>query len=880
MFSEVSADPTAGLVADPRPAGKRLPGVGITAAIFTLCLTITLVFLYLPELTRRQHYFMQDHCYYFQPLTHYIAERLRNGELPLWNPYLYCGMSQIAVPSPGVLYLPTWLFALCDYSQGIAVNMVLHQTVAGLGAFLLIASFGWGLAPAAVCALAFSMCGYMFSLVTNYTLPADAAWLPLLLWSNRAIVQASQAQARTKVYGLTFVAGVLLYLLVACGRPEVSIPGAVLVGLWILAHAKAAIKCGALKWQLSGIVMGALLCAPVLLPVVEWVQLSPRSTGLNLTQVLMWSTNWYDWLCLIAIRPLGDLQILGASMLRLVATRSLFLPFVSSNYIGPIVATLAIWGLTDKTWRWRWITGALIAASVVMCVGEFWPIAPWLVTHIPFLAVFRYPIKWIIFTILFVAICAARGVYSLERLEVGRFSAILTWLGWTVGTAVAAAMLWFVSEGRHWIVGKTNLYPTAERPIAYALLWACGIGFATCLVQWLTYKKLIGPRIASATVVVATAANLIFCAATTAQLTVPYDFFGHKQELAVQWQKLHERYAGSGRLAALTWDPLAMPGMYRDAKKGATMTTSFYQYARELLLPNTNVAAHVPMTFGYEAAETKFYRQLFFDAIHKSNIALQIRIDGKAEDVTGDLPLYRVCQATGTEFVSSQTYKGAWSVHELDPQYFSKEYENHEINARMYRVKDPMPRAYFTQYWDWIDKQSDVAADVLDAYNSGFDPACDLYVNRTETSGTKASDKVDPFAPQLPLPPQTPPVEPNEFDVAPTAVYPVTITVDKPEHVSLSVKTRVPGFVVLADHFYPGWQALVDGVPRPIYKANLESRAVYVPKGAHLIEFNFEPESLKIGLLICALGGAFGAVLLGCALAPITWAALKRTAGQ
>jgi uncharacterized membrane protein YfhO len=86
--------------------------------------------------------------------------------------------------------------------------------------------------------------------------------------------------------------------------------------------------------------------------------------------------------------------------------------------------------------------------------------------------------------------------------------------------------------------------------------------------------------------------------------------------------------------------------------------------------------------------------------------------------------------------------------------------------------------------------------------------------------------------------------------------------------------------VVLTDHFYPGWQALVDGVPRPIYKANLESRAVYIPKGAHLIEFNFEPESLKIGFLLCALGCAFAVLLLVCALAPMTWSAIRRTAGQ
>ena len=43
----------------------------------------------------------------------------RQGRLPLWNPYLYCGMSQLAVPSPGMFYPPTACFFL-PFSRGTA----------------------------------------------------------------------------------------------------------------------------------------------------------------------------------------------------------------------------------------------------------------------------------------------------------------------------------------------------------------------------------------------------------------------------------------------------------------------------------------------------------------------------------------------------------------------------------------------------------------------------------------------------------------------------------------------------------------------------------------------------------------------------------------
>src|SRR5262245_23395036 len=41
-----------------------------------------------------------------------IGEMIRNGLLPLWNPYIFCGMPLLASIQPGALYPPTWLFAI------------------------------------------------------------------------------------------------------------------------------------------------------------------------------------------------------------------------------------------------------------------------------------------------------------------------------------------------------------------------------------------------------------------------------------------------------------------------------------------------------------------------------------------------------------------------------------------------------------------------------------------------------------------------------------------------------------------------------------------------------------------------------------------------
>jgi len=59
-----------------------------------------------------------------------------------------------------------------------------------------------------------------------------------------------------------------------------------------------------------------------------------------------------------------------------------------------------------------------------------------------------------------------------------------------------------------------------------------------------------------------------------------------------------------------------------------------------------------------------------------------------------------------------------------------------------------------------------------------------------------------------------------------------------------------PAYVVLADNFYAGWQATIDGEKTPIYRANSVSRAVQVPAGTHTIQFTFLPLDFLFGAMV------------------------------
>lgn len=84
------------------------------------------------------------------------------------------------------------------------------------------------------------------------------------------------------------------------------------------------------------------------------------------------------------------------------------------------------------------------------------------------------------------------------------------------------------------------------------------------------------------------------------------------------------------------------------------------------------------------------------------------------------------------------------------------------------------------------------------------------------------------------------------------------------ESLTIAVETDQAGYLVLADAYYPGWQATLNEQPAPIERANYAFRAVYVPAGQHLVRFEFDPWTWKVGLALSGLTGlALGLWLAG-----------------
>lgn len=199
---------------------------GVWTIVLGLAALAGLIFYYGPLLSCSADVYCSDLTFYFEPFSKFIGENARKGILALWNPMLYAGMSQIATPSPGMFYPPSWFMFLLPFSCGLAWYMLFHQTLMGAGAYLLLRDLRFSRASSIFASSVLALCAYNFSFLRNFTLPGSMAWFPIALYFTRKIDARRAWHSFGWMLGLAFCTSMLVYV----GRPEVGVPELLLIG--------------------------------------------------------------------------------------------------------------------------------------------------------------------------------------------------------------------------------------------------------------------------------------------------------------------------------------------------------------------------------------------------------------------------------------------------------------------------------------------------------------------------------------------------------------------------------------------------------------------------------------------------------------------------
>jgi len=192
-----------------------------------------------------------------------IGEMIRNGQLPLWNPYIFCGMPLLAAIQPGALYPPAWLFAI--FSPKAAMNWMVITTyhIALIGAYLYARRIGCNRAGSMIAGIAFAFGGYMTAHLGHTNRIAAAAWLP---WIALAVEELYlNLRWRWVALGASFIA-----LQILAGEPQMTCYTIIVAGSYGLfsltlreeRERRGRFLFGAVAMSVCGVLLSAIQLLP------------------------------------------------------------------------------------------------------------------------------------------------------------------------------------------------------------------------------------------------------------------------------------------------------------------------------------------------------------------------------------------------------------------------------------------------------------------------------------------------------------------------------------------------------------------------------------------------------------------------------------------
>lgn len=202
------------------------------------------------------------------PLVSVVVEALKEGRIPLWEPYTYAGYPLHADIAAQLFYPPAWLAFLFGAIREEAIFywlewlIALHLMLAGAGAYMLLRRLSCRRGTALFGATAFQLGCFFSSQPQHLGAVSGAAWMPfawlgVVLLADRFTLRRFALFAA--ILAMIFLAGFPAVTLVAYGTTAI-----VAAGLAVLRKAPRL-----LLTVFGAFVLAGLLCAVQLVPTLE-----------------------------------------------------------------------------------------------------------------------------------------------------------------------------------------------------------------------------------------------------------------------------------------------------------------------------------------------------------------------------------------------------------------------------------------------------------------------------------------------------------------------------------------------------------------------------------------------------------------------------------
>lgn len=762
-------------------------------------------------------YFRGDILTQFLPYYTALTDRIKDGDLPGWNPTLFSGMPLAGDPISGWGYLPViGSFLLFNPLTAYKLSVLFHIGAATIATYLFARSLRMGPVGAAAAGIAFLLSPhYHYSQCCTARMQLGP-WIPIGLLSIEWALRSERAWVRMLCWVST---GFVIWQMIAGYFGKGMYYGVLLLGAYLAYRTLIDPPTPQADWlaRLANVVLnsamvlgfGAGFSAMVLLPRLDFLNNANLKGGT------------YEVVAPGAVDPPAWSAGRALSII--------FDPARPTYFIGAATVALAFAGVVLAGRRFAAPFFAIFSLAVVILTMRTTPLHHLMYLLPRFKVIHEHePQRILVVLNIGPAMLAGAAITALEQ----RLLSLRKMIAAAAASVIGALLITLIVR---WDDRSLNSALIKASVLIAAILLA-----ATLIAPALTGKARARMPLALSVVLVLV---LLFNLDRGRLRAATED--GWKTESPNELALAYSDQEGTGGAGAFLRERLEVEGPFRyfgynsaflsledDAMKDNYRSQWPDILAADLLLDNRALALGLQDIQGYNPVQEMNYLT-FINALngqiqeyHETNIL--------PSGLTSPLlPLLNVryviipLEASGADF-------------DLLTSKYSEVYRDGSV--RILEVTDSLPRA-----WTVHEAQQLAEDAVLPTLASG-----------SVNPGTTALVSEQPPA-LAPLPAG--------------ATDQVTIATYEADQIALTATMASDGLVMLSEVYDPGWKATVDGKSVPIYEADGLLRAIPVPAGTHTIELSYAPSSIRNGIVLSALTWvlAIAAVLLLAWKKPEEW---------
>ncbi len=335
------------------------------------------------------------------PLAAFFHQALAQGRLPLWNDQLGLGFPLYAEGQIGAFYPPNWLLFQLPSLVALDATRVVHLTIAGVGAGMLVLRLR-GSRPGAIIAALVAVLGCAITAKLEWqNMVAAYAWLP---WILLPLVR----RPRPSREGLV-ASGILFGVQALAGHPNTWLLTGVAFTVVLMAGQDGPVA--GFRRAVGVGLLGAGIGAIQLIPTAILTTLSVRSSSLSPQDLFAASSTPFDLLfpgfssAFIRI-PDGFWDFYTVWY-----PDGVFAHLEAAVFLGLPVVALAAGGSSLRRSR-----PLLVAIAVLIAIPVFEAFQPGFLTSIPFVNGIRSPVRAYMIAAVLIGVVAGMAVGKPLRL--------------------------------------------------------------------------------------------------------------------------------------------------------------------------------------------------------------------------------------------------------------------------------------------------------------------------------------------------------------------------------------------------------------------------------------------------------------------------------